>query len=1147
MGGDYLSVDCWPEKLSTSACTTKGTQQVSKDLLWEDLLDYSEIEAEEDFLQQHIALLMVPYMQYHSLKALSAPDNDLLVLTDTGLWDPLRKGLMFCLNSNDKQIIVLATKLIVNVHSELNKAGYYECIGQLVCSFAHAAEQAASMRQCVAIWEPCMPIVKAVAHQLPQTCMYYTEAVLGNIAEAFCSLLRMCMESNHALLQKSLTSNNDNDCSMRWWHSWLARAKIAKVLPDCLMGSKLLHQALGTVVLAARGQHTTSAYTLLLGVHVVTGALSLSRVRKLFPIDTSAKQMHQVSLEGALQALITIFTSLPPLPNTTTPSSLATSGGEADPNPAIQTLLPSVPSEVCVAAVQGLQSLALQQSSKGHHIFSPANVQQLLQPSLTVLAQQYKIPQAVKGSLAPGEGKNGVAERERRSTVGKFNGTAGVGDTRMAVESYQRLCTVVGDSWDIVAQLCLTSDGSEVVTHAQVQSRQGNSLNAADVAASLLQCLHSADTTDEAPKAIVRSALGPTLGAVQALVQTSAGYEAIDAAGVPDMLIHHLHTSASKTAADLNLCDMAITTCILSMCNQPLLSLRLSQSPAALQCCAGRLAAQAQHEDQASWLYQASSLTLTEAGQKALLHAGLPQQLLHQLYWLRMQSTDLDTDAMREQQHAKLLHACEVVMSWGGLAEQLVPANVGQQSQLAYHSILQDLCQAALQASPCPLSSSADCPALSTLEGAEAALRLLTAACIPLRCRWVLDSHLNLRHRLQHHVDTQEEEAGVAIIDMTTAPRQQLLSMLQTKQSLTTMQAASPAQPQQYVKQSPGTASLHGQPSISLSKLSVHDPGMKDPQAWLLTVQKALLVGIEQGQLQWKALPLILQRAVMVAMRASSQEGLSPAAPPLQAYHSQQDQERSSHSAAGSKQAAQCPRTSACQPELEAFLTQAKQQMPSLAGRLTAPQLQNFLCSMQEWHQSAMPGSSSTASSIQVIDYFASVIWFIMRGDAVAKEFLAALTDSQASMYLWPGWGQHNSEPAAQLVLSQCFGTMLREELPVLHAMLTQSGVHVGHFMTLWHQQCFVETLDMPDVVLYVTVGVLLGPDWLLYFMLAVLQQQGRRLQQHWVENSTICEALTHRLDFDVQKALPYMERLQAKWSEKMTSVLVKPFVFHAS
>ncbi|DBA69517.1 TPA: hypothetical protein ACH3X2_012720 [Trebouxia sp. C0005] len=996
MGVDFLKVECWPETLSNpTACTLKATQQVSKDVLWEDLLDYDEDEAEEDFLQQYIALLMIPNMQYDSLEALSAPGNDLLILTGTGLWDPLQKGLMFCLTSNNKQIIALATKLIARVHSELSKAGCYGCIGQLVCSFAHAAEQAPSMRQCVAVWEHCMPVVRAVAHQLPQTCMYYTEEVLGNIAEAICSLLRICIESSHASLQKSLTSNNDNECSMRWWHSWLARAKIAKVLPDCLTGSKLLHQALGTVLLAARGQLATSADTLLLGVHVVTGALSLSHVRKLFPIDMSAKQ---VSLEGALQAVITVFSSLPPLPNTTTPPPLATSNGQADLEPAIQTRLPAVPSEVRVAALQALQSLALQHSSKGHQIFSPANVRQLLQPSLTVLAQQHKAPQAVKGSLASGGGKNGVAERQTRPTVGKLPGITDVDVDRMAVEMHKQLCEIVraGSASVACSELLAASKAIKTVgcsqwpwQHTQLRicgqkpilvktaMKQCDSLNAADVAASLLLCLpsavsgHPADTSDEAPSAVVRSALGPILRAVQALVQTSAGYEAVDAAGVPNMLIHHLnHASASKMAADANDCDMSITACILSMCSQPLLSLRLSQSPAALQCCAGRLAAQAQHEDETSWLYQASSLALTEAGQKALLHAGLPQQLLHLLYRLPMQSTDHDTDAMREQQHAKLLHACEVVMSWDGLAEHLLPANVGQQIQLAYHSILQDLCQAGLQASPCPLSSSADCPILSTLEGAEAALRLLTAACIPLRCRWVLNSHLNLRNRLQQHLDTQEKEAGVAIIDMTSALRQQLLNMLQTKQGLTSRaslatQAASPAQPQPHVPQSFGTASLHGRPGLSLSELSVLDPGMKDPQAWLLTVQKALLVSIEQGQLQWKALPLILQRAVMVAMKASSQEGLSPATQSLQAYCHQEDQPRMSNSAAGSKLAAQCPPTSACQPELEAFVTQAKQQMPSLAGRLTALQLQDFLCSMRGPHQSAMPSSSSSASSIQ--------------------------------------------------------------------------------------------------------------------------------------------------------------------------------------
>ncbi len=74
---------------------------------------------------------------------------------------------------------------------------------------------------------------------------------------------------------------------------------------------------------------------------------------------------------------------------------------------------------------------------------------------------------------------------------------------------------------------------------------------------------------------------------------------------------------------------------------------------------------------------------------------------------------------------------------------------------------------------------------------------------------------------------------------------------------------------------------------------------------YILLLQ-ALLVGIEQGQLQWKALPLILQRAVMVAMKASSQEGLSPAAPVLQAYRSHEDRQRNSNSAAGVTNSSHC-------------------------------------------------------------------------------------------------------------------------------------------------------------------------------------------------------------------------------------------------
>lgn len=57
--------------------------------------------------------------------------------------------------------------------------------------------------------------------------------------------------------------------------------------------------------------------------------------------------------------------------------------------------------------------------------------------------------------------------------------------------------------------------------------------------------------------------------------------------------------------------------------------------------------------------------------------------------------------------------------------------------------------------------------------------------------------------------------------------------------------------------------------------------------------------GIKQGQVQWRALPLILQRTVMVAMKAICQEGLPPAAPAHLALCPEGDRQWTPLSAAG--------------------------------------------------------------------------------------------------------------------------------------------------------------------------------------------------------------------------------------------------------
>lgn len=253
-----------------------------------------------------------------------------------------------------------------------------------------------------------------------------------------------------------------------------------------------------------------------------------------------------------------------------------------------------------------------------------------------------------------------------------------------------------------------------------------------------------------------------------------------------------------------------------------------------------------------------------------------------------------------------------------------------------------------MQASPCPLSSLADCPALPSLEGAETALRLLTVACLPLRFRWAVDNHFSLGHRLQQQSESQgvvskplpkcglfqaqsaslvvvvcfclllgpciptplspqnrcmpasaaqgpqtlalllygaspsidlsnmamrfinpfdltpespqcstthtymlscsimslvfccpaAKEAGAEVIDITTARRQQLLGMLQAAQEPADTTSTSASQQYRYTRSGSVTSLAQGQQSPSLSELSVSDPGMKEPESWLLSVQQ---------------------------------------------------------------------------------------------------------------------------------------------------------------------------------------------------------------------------------------------------------------------------------------------------------------------
>ena len=142
-------------------------------------------------------------------------------------------------------------------------------------------------------------------------------------------------------------------------------------------------------------------------------------------------------------------------------------------------------------------------------------------------------------------------------------------------------------------------------------------------------------------------------------------------------------------------------------------------------------------------------------------------------------------------------------------------------------------------------------------------------------------------------------------------------------------------------------------------------------------------------------------------------------------------------------------------------------------------------------------------------------------------------------MYLWPAWAEAAGQ-AAELQLSQLLGMMLQKELPLLHAALVQCGLHTGHMVSVWREQCFIDIIGISDVICYITMALILGVDWLLYFMLAVWKQQEEVIRYWLVNVGSLDSWMTYGIQFDIRTAVPFMQQLQERWSEVLLKRLVK-------
>lgn len=170
-----------------------------------------------------------PHKQCSSLEALTALKVDLTALPCAALWEGLCQGLTACLASSSRQTLLSASSLITTLANDHTRLGDHACTAQLFCCVAAATEQASSVQASAAIWHACLPLARSLAVHIPHTCVYHSETMLANIVKSICKLLVLSVAQPPLLGSMAITLGGGGP--MDWWHSWLARSRLAKVLP----------------------------------------------------------------------------------------------------------------------------------------------------------------------------------------------------------------------------------------------------------------------------------------------------------------------------------------------------------------------------------------------------------------------------------------------------------------------------------------------------------------------------------------------------------------------------------------------------------------------------------------------------------------------------------------------------------------------------------------------------------------------------------------------------------------------------------------------------------------------------------------------------------------------------------------------------
>ena len=137
----------------------------------------------------------------------------------------------------------------------------------------------------------------------------------------------------------------------------------------------------------------------------------------------------------------------------------------------------------------------------------------------------------------------------------------------------------------------------------------------------------------------------------------------------------------------------------------------------------------------------------------------------------------------------------------------------------------------------------------------------------------------------------------------------------------------------------------------------------------------------------------------------------------------------------------------------------------------------------------------------------------------------------QAAQYLWPNWSSAVAGDEAMCQLLQQVEEAAIEQFPALVVQMTETGTSLGSFVRGCLEHCFMTMLQEREVCHYLALSLVLGPDWQLYFTLAVLHHM-----ELSTSNPTSISSITNLPEclatFTAAEHLPFMFKLQSFYQD---------------